>query len=207
MNLQSYLEETLSTEAIKKFGHVLFGSARQLPEQDTAYEKKIYKNITDWIKGAYMYGRQNNDIDNIIKELLDLQNQYPDVLKPDTTTLYRGVQLLSYEQFHIKKRDFKNLDNSYMISKKAYSIFPKSNIQSWTTDIQTAENFIKNEFYDDALVYKAIFSPNELLFNSNILYELAKADGATVAENEVIHFGNKPIDVQLIIKKTHLKYL
>lgn len=192
MKLGVYLE---SMSVAERFGDILFGSVRNLPEKDTQYERKVYNRIDQWVAGDFMDGSSQADVVHIMQELRELKNEFPDVLKPDATLLYRGVNSDRIKSLGLKKEDFKQ-KGEFMVSKRSVVYKPRSFIQSWTTSAMKAYDFVDMIRASYAVIYKVQFKEDDLLFNSKFLDVVGNMD-----QDEIIHIGNDPINAVVMIYK------
>lgn len=115
----SDLLENKDFEVRKIFGKILFGTFRQLPEEDTKIEAEIFKTIDYWIRGI---SRPENKMIEILKKY---KEYFPDLLIPESGIIYRGRR--------ISIRYFKNLKfkrGTWSTSQILYK--PQYKVESWT---------------------------------------------------------------------------
>lgn len=209
MKLYKKLIEDLPKQFEPEYGKHLFGDFRKLNEPDTEKEKKYFEIIKKWLKGNYESGKLNLSTIELqaFKDLMKLKKYEPEILKPETNILYRGVKKYSryFDDFKLKKEDFELIQingRGFYKCKKQINYKPNSEIQSWTTNFNMAWGFaIKNVFdYGKiAVIYKCKFPENSILFNSEFLNKVFKYELQGREENEVIHIGNKPLKCELMI--------
>jgi len=192
MLFREYLSE-VSKDAEKKFGKFIFGDFLKMDEPDTKYEKDVFKKIKDFVGGHYRDVSKQKII-KTLKELLKYKKDY-DVLKPNGTTLYRAIAYSSV------KKEMGDIGN------KKFTLKPKDEIQSWTTNQNRAEELsnilFDGEKYETYIIMKAKFKKDELLFNSDFLNKVASLQFglSSYAEDEIIHIGKAPIKVNIVFTK------
>ena len=203
-----------SVEAcVKQFGQQLFGDELGGTEKNTGTENSYIRDINDFTDNQY--GEETTP--ELIKDLKNLKGcvkQYPEVLIPEKTSVYRGTLIpLSY---FIKNKVKINTLESIPYLYKA-----NSKIQSWTPDFDVASTFGNqdsiNEFSKDfniqnyqtpearqnllsqilkaniklAFVLNYTTNPSEFLFKAKYFRMLSK----NTHEDEILRIDNKPIQV------------
>jgi len=203
-----------SVEAcVNKFGQQLFGDELGGTEKNTGIENSYVRDINDFTDN--MYGEETTpELVNDLKNLKNCVKQYPEVLIPEKTTVYRGTTIpLSY---FIKNKVKINTLEPFPYIYKA-----KGKIQSWTPNFDVAsifgnqddinsfsENFnigdyqskearqnLLNEVLNSnikiAFVLSYVTNPKEFLFKSKYFRMLSK----NTHEDEILRIENKPIQV------------
>jgi hypothetical protein len=210
---KTLINESEIEACVRKFGSELFGDELGGVEKNTGLENQYVRDIEDFTDN--MYGQEiTPDFINAIKTLKGCMAQYPEVLTPEKTKVYRGLTLPA----------------SYFINKKIpinmYKPFPyvykaKSKIQSWSTNIDSASIFGNHEILTEvaanidfndyktpesrkillremieedlrmAFVLEYTTNPNEFIFKSKYFKRLSKA----YHEDELIRIDNSPINV------------
>ena len=223
------LNESHSEGCIAKYGKELFAQQLGGTEPNTDIENDNLNQVQKFTDSDFGLSLSPEIID-AVGNLKKCIQQYPDVLMPNNTLVYRGVRF-SLGHF-IKNNIPLPLENP--INHKLNS---KAVIQSWSEDIKTAEGFAgsvlddrlwmdfsndfklingkgektENKFYKDKVLKKYIkleipiiiiskTNPDNFLFKGNIMDKLSSTEG----ESEVIRVGNEPIDVELIVPKKQL---
>jgi len=198
---------------VKKFGHELFADELGGKERNTGIENKYIDDIQDFTDNKYGEATEP-DFLNAMKNLKGCMQQYPDVLIPEKTNVYRGLTIpISY---------FINNKVSIDIQKPFPYIYKARNkVQSWSSDFDSASLFGDqdklNEFAKDldlnsyqtpearkellkmvidadlrlAFVLQYTSNSNEFIFKSKYFRILSKA----YHEDELIRVSNKPIKV------------
>lgn len=214
-SLMSFKEYMLVQEAkipdsiVQKYGKILFGTARRLPETDTEYEAKQWKAIFQYFKSY------QNKADNIFRELLKLKKYYP-VLKGDSQkTLYRGLRFGIYsdefKKFSITKQilqhiksgiynDEKNIKDrkkhygiEWFTLDKTYTYHPINLGESWSTKISSAK--ISSNIRGGYLMMGNV-PHSERIFTAETSDKLKdKLD--LMDEYEVVRVSKKPLKVKI----------
>lgn len=206
------LFEALPKNLHKDYGQKLFGDERGLDEPDTEKEKELLKVINDWVGGESF--KFNKETEKAFKILHSLKKYAPEILNPESNVLYRGVKfnLLGLGLKNIEKEDFE-FDSSigYYVSKKTYSYTPHKKIQSWTPKLNGLMKTIKGISGDSRtsskyfIIFKCKFPEKSLLFNPTFLNRISYRMH-DVEENEVLHFGNSKIKVQILLSEEDYDY-
>jgi len=181
----------------KPYGKYLFGGFRNL-EPDTQEEEAIFERLRDFLEDHHGPRLEPLFVDDLL-DLHKLKKYYPDVLRPNTRVLYRGtvvdgLEVISKEL--VKEMNFNKTlpDGSPFLENYTYT--PRSIIQSWTTDYQSAVDFATgiSGNYEDGVVLKAVFKDKDLIFNSEFLN---KVQGYN--ESEIIRIGKSPVKCELYV--------
>ena len=89
---KTLLIEAEIESCVKKFGHELFGHELGGKEPNTGIENTYVRDIENFTDNKY-----GEEIDSsfvkALKTLKTCMGQYPEVLVPDTTSVYRGVTI------------------------------------------------------------------------------------------------------------------
>jgi hypothetical protein len=203
-----------SVEAcVKQFGQQLFGDELGGTEKNTGIENSYVRDINDFTDN--MYGEETPP--ELIKGLKNLKGcvkQYPEVLIPEKTTVYRGITLpLSYF--------IKNKAKINILEPIPYIYKATGKIQSWTPNFDIASTFGNqdtiNSFSKDfkienyqtrearqnllnqvlkanikiAFVLSYVTNPKEFLFKSKYFKMLSRS----THEDEILRIENTPIQV------------
>ena len=203
-----------SVEAcVKKFGHQLFGDELGGTEKNTSIENSYVRNINDFSDN--MYGEETKP--ELFKELKNLKScveQYPEVLIPEKTSVYRGttIPLNYFIEKKIKINTLETFPYIYKAKSKIQSLTPNFDIAS-TFGNQDAINFFSKNFNSEnyqtkearqkflnevlnknikiAFVLTYISNPKEFLFKSKYFKMLSK----NTHEDEILRIDNRPIKV------------
>jgi hypothetical protein len=238
---KTYIEKIASKkipkEIMAKFGKILFGEIRDMGniESDTEYETYVTKILNNWARGLYMKGRkeQDNELIKTIEELRKLVDYYPDVLKPNATLLYRSLYLNLREfkdTFNLTRKDFvktslaEPLGNKkhgqLYVSSRTIEYTPTTRIQSWTIDLHTAMNFLRDikhplpgdpQYFKIDIMMKCKFPENELLFRSDFFkhfippFPFSPVQSGT--QKEILHIGTEPLNVTIFTNERSLKII
>jgi hypothetical protein len=210
---KTVINEAQIEACVKKFGQELFSPQLGGSEINTNLEDRYLEHIHDFTDNAY--GEETTpEFMTSLKDLKKCTAQYPEILIPEKTNVYRGVTLpVSY---FIKNRLPINLEQAYPYVYKA-----RSPIQSWSTNPMAAANFGNHEILNEigenldlndyvtpearqellkmvmdkdlrmAFVLTYMANKDEFLFNS----EYFKVLSSMYVEEEVIRMTNKPINV------------
>jgi hypothetical protein len=198
---------------VKNYGKELFSPQLGGSEKNTNLEDKYLEHIHDFTDNQY--GEETTpEFMTALKNLKKCAAQYPEVLIPDNTNVYRGLTLpISY---FIKNRMPISMEKEFPYTYKA-----RSPIQSWSTNYKAAQFFGNHDIINEVakklnlsdyqtpearqellktlvnedvrlafvITYKA--NKSEFLFNS----EYFKVLSSMYVEEEVIRMTNKPINV------------
>ena len=209
-------------EIRKKFGNILFGNfqdtsgLKRNEERDTKYERAIYQQVRNWF---YQAGSKK-DIFKALKELSQLKDNYPTILKPDPIAkypkLYRSL-IIGRQSIKLKQmaQKYKNRDDiEYVGSVNGYRVFkfnelqeykPRASVESWTTTLKNAVNFVKE--YNMETLKTVDFNNPEL--NRMFIYEAEVPEEQRLfklrftnkmfdyKESEVIRLSTKPIQANI----------
>ena len=211
MNFKTFLTEQKTSECEARFGEYLFGELKPFykkeKEADTPTEKMIFSFVKDFIVGEYDRKGVDSVLIHAFNELKKCQKDYPEVIKPNSKTLYRGIG--------IDKGDVKNIKDLKPSSKRkiwgdptsvgVYKYAGRSKVQSWSESFGTAFDFASgpNNMNKIPVVLEYTFSEKALLFNTKFLNSLSKDVGYS-QENEIIRIENKPINTKVYILDEHI---
>ena len=214
---ESIILEAEIEACVKKFGDILFGDELAPgKEKNTSVENNYVNYIKQFTTTDY-----GQDIKpNIVKALTTLKGcvqQYPEVLIPDKTKVYRGITIPA--EYFIKNKIPIKIDAPFPYIYKA-----RNSIQSWSENFDIASTFgnheILNEVADNidyigiddfstienqrkllqfvigqdlrmAFVLEYVTNPKEFLFKTKYFNKLS----AGKHEDEIIRIDNKPIKV------------
>lgn len=198
---------------VKKFGHELFGHELGGTEKNTGLENQYVRDIVDFTDNQY--GEETTqEFVNAMTTLKGCMKQYPEVLIPESTKVYRGLTLPI--DFFIKNKQPITMDKAFPYVYKA-----RNPIQSWSTNFDAASIFgnhdtlnevskqiniadyqtpearqelLKDMIAEDlrmAFVLEYTTNPKEFIFKSKYFRILSQA----YHEDELIRIDNKPINV------------
>lgn len=189
--------------AAKPYGKHLFGGFRNL-EPDTPEEASIFERLHSFLEENY--GRRLDSL--FVEDMFDLHKMkklYPDVLKPQTTTVYRGIELAEFVDLSpkiLEALDYtkKLPDGSPFLENYIYT--SRSQVESWTTSPEIAVDFASGFLgeYKDGVVLKHKFSQQDLLFNSAFLNKITG-----FKEDEVIRLGKSPVKCEVYLPFDRIK--
>jgi len=212
---ESLLRESSAESCVASFGKELFGQNLGGNERNTNIEDKYADEIYDFTDN--MYGEETRpEFIVAIKNLKGCVNTYPEILIPNSTTVYRG-EMIEAKYF---------ITNKLVIQTSGlfnYTYKAPSMIQSWSHDIDVASTFgnydtlnevaeklagiggfgspegrIKLLQYiikDDVrlpFIFQYKSTPNDFLFKSKYFKKLS----SNSHEDEIIRINNKPINVK-----------
>lgn len=202
----------------QKFGDILFGNfqysvgLQKNKEKDTRYESEIFKQISNW----FFQAGSRKDMFKALKELSQLKDMYPTILKPDPISkypkLYRAIRIkwnsiklkqLAQEYEGREDIEYVGVVNGYKVFKfnEPHEYKPKASVESWTTTFKNAINFVKEwnmqeydreDFNDPKLnrmfIYEAAVPEEERLFKLRFTNKMFD-----YKESEVVRLSGKPI--------------
>ena len=182
----------------QRFGEYLFGTYRNLPEEDTERESEIFNSLKKFVKSEF--GRDlEQDFLNTVKDLKQVKDEYPEILKPNVNKIWR-LSTTSVEELvnlnikeMVENNNIFEMDGRPLIDMGETTYKANSTVQSWTSDIGSMLTHIN---WPPSLIYEwDISSTDNLLFNSNFLNQLSM-DLHNKSEYEVIRISNEPIKVK-----------
>lgn len=210
---ESLILEAEVTSCVKKFGHELFGHELGGKEMNTGLENQYVRDISDFTDN--MYGEETTpEFLTAIKTLKGCMSQFPEVLTPEKTKVYRGLT--------IPVKHF--IGNKQPISLTApmpYVYQARNKIQSWSDNMDAAslfgnhdtlnevaaginfaeyqtpegrKNLLKNLIVEDlriAFIIEYATNPKEFIFKSKYFRMLSAAHH----EEELLRIDNHPIRV------------
>lgn len=210
---ESLLIETEITSCVKKFGYELFGHELGGKEKNTGLENSYVRDISDFTDNKY--GEETTpEFIKALDTLKGCMKQYPEVLIPEKTKVYRGLTIPA--RYFIEKKELITLTERFPYVYKA-----RNEIQSWSDDFDAASTFgnhdtvneiaaqinfslyqtpearqelLKKMIAEDlriAFVIEYSTNPREFIFKSKYFKLLSMAHH----ENELIRMDNKPIRV------------
>ena len=207
------LKEAEIEACVNKFGYELFGDELGGKEKNTGIENKFIDDIKDFTDNKF--GQETDpDFIKAMKTLKSCSQQYPEILIPDKTKVYRGLTI-PIKTF-VESKSLIDLHKPF-----PYTYAAKSKIQSWSTNFDVASIFGNHDMLNEyaatlnlanyqtpearkELLQKVIASglksafvleyqtnPSEFIFKAKYFRILSKA----YHEDEVIRLTNKPINV------------
>ena len=210
---KNIINEAEIEACVKKFGGELFGDELGGTERNTGIENQYVRDIQDFTDN--MYGEETNpDFIKALKTLKGCMNQYPEVLIPEKTKVYRGLTLPA--EYFIRSKQPISIQKPFPYVYKA-----RNKVQSWSTNFDSASIFGNHEILNEvassinfsdyqtpearkellkemidkdlrmAFVLEYTTNPNEFIFKSKYFRILSKV----YHEDEVVRIDNKPINV------------
>jgi hypothetical protein len=209
----SIINESKIEACVKKFGNELFADELGGNERNTGIENKYVDDIQDFTDNKY--GEATDpDFYKTIKNLKACMQQYPEVLIPDKTKVYRGLTIPI--SFFINNKMVIDMEKPFPYIYKA-----RNKVQSWSADLDAASLFGNQDMLNDladnidllnyqtpekrlnllkiiqeknpriAFILEYVTNNDEFLFKSKYFRKLSKAHH----EDELIRIDNKPIKV------------
>lgn len=201
----------------QKYGKILFGTTRKLPETDTEFEAWQWQKIFRFFKSY------QNKADAIFKDLLKLKKYYPVLEGSTQKTLYRGVGFgydddeNRFKAFSITKQILKHLksgmyDDDKGVRKwrgdwsyewvelnKLYMYHPKNVAESWTTKESSANMSVSNSA---GYLLMGIVPLAERIFKGEVSDKLKDGAGLQLPKEwEVVRVSKKPLKVKIQMHK------
>lgn len=158
----------------RPFGNELFGDFRNKKEPDTEEEKEIFNMLKNFIK--------NNEITDEfvdgLEKLKKFRDKYEGVVTPESTNLFRGMNLKNNIDFGYFTQISPIMDdyevkfgkNKTKFYRVMVNYMPQKLVESWTAEYGIAENHANN---DNGIILDASFSVDELLFNVDFMNRLS----------------------------------
>jgi hypothetical protein len=153
---ESVLTEGEITSCVKKFGHELFGHELGGTEANTGIENQYVRDIADFTDN--MYGEEvTPEFVSAMKNLKGCMGEYPEVLIPESTKVYRGITIPL--KYFVSKKQIINL-----VSPNPYIYKASSKIQSWSNEYDIAATFGNHDTLNELasnIDFKELNSPEE----------------------------------------------
>ena len=140
-----------------------------------------------------------------------MKNVFPNDLKPNSNIIYRGG-IVSNEEMSKKILDIVNTRNQEIIE-IPYTYKSKSNIQSWTSDIDVgwlfanksnySKHYKKRNHNKDIPVVIAANLDNTFILSSKLTNLICKHFNANL-ESEIIRISDDPIKCKIYIDPSHI---
>ncbi len=210
---KTLLNEAEIESCVKKFGHELFGHELGGKEKNTGIENTYVRDINDFTDNKY--GEETSpDFIKALKTLKGCMKQYPEVLTPEKTKVYRGITIpVKYFIERDQPIDLKG-PNPYVYK-------ATNQIQSWSDEFEAASLFgnhdtvneiarnidfteyqtpesrkqllqvVKDEALRIPFILEYTTNPKEFIFKAKYFRMLS----AVHSENELIRVDNNPINV------------
>lgn len=213
---ENLINEAEIEACVKKFGHELFGQELGGKERNTSIENNYLRYINDFTDNRY--GEETTpDFIKAITTLKGCANQYPEILIPEKTDVFRGLTI-PVKYFIDHKQ------NISLTQPNPYVYKARNKIQSWSNSFDAASIFGNHETLNEvagklnfndyntpegrrrllsdmihedlrvAFVLKYTTNPKEFIFKSKYFKLLSAAQH----EDELIRIDNKPINVSAI---------
>lgn len=210
---ESIITEAEITSCVKKFGYELFGHELGGKEKNTGIENNYVRDISDFTDNKY--GEEiTPEFINALTTLKGCVKQYPEVLIPEKTNVFRGITIPV--KYFINKNQPINLTGPNPYVYKA-----SNKIQSWSNSFDAASTFGNHDTLNEiskninfseystpesrkqllnlmisedlriAFVLEYMTNSNEFIFKSKYFRILSGAHH----EDELIRIDNKPIQV------------
>lgn len=210
---ESLINETEIQACVAKFGNELFGSQLGGSEKNTELEDDYLSKIVDFTDVSYGYDIDQSFV-NALKTLKGCMLQYPEVLTPENTYVYRGITIPIKYFIDNKQQVIVDGQNPYVYK-------AKNKVQSWSVSYESASMFGGQEILNEVarkIDFDSLNTPegrrellkeliaedlrigvviqyktnqDEFIFKSKYFKKLSSAEH----EDELIRFDNKPISV------------
>jgi hypothetical protein len=130
---ESLINEVEIQACVNKFGYELFATELGGTEKNTGIENQYVRDISDFTDN--MYGEDvTPEFISAMKNLKACMQQYPEVLIPEKTKVFRGITI-PIKYFIDKKQEIN------LTSANPYTYKASSKIQSWSTEFDIAATF------------------------------------------------------------------
>lgn len=209
---KTLINEAQIEACVKSFGHELFGHELGGKEANTGIENSYVRDISDFTDNQYGEETSPSFIAAVIK-LKGCMKQYPEVLIPESTKVYRGITIPV--KYFIDKKQAIDLNNPNPYVYKA-----RNKIQSWTDNFDIASTFGNHDTLNEvakginfaeygtpearkrllqemiaedlrvAFVLEYHTNPQEFIFKSKYFKMLSMAHH----EDELLRIDNKPVN-------------
>jgi hypothetical protein len=210
---ESLINEVEIQACVNKFGYELFATELGGTEKNTGIENQYVRDISDFTDN--MYGEDvTPEFISAMKNLKACMQQYPEVLIPEKTKVFRGITI-PIKYFIDKKQEIN------LTSANPYIYKASSKIQSWSTEFDIAATFGNHDTLNEvaanidfsefnspqarldmlqdmvdedlrvAFILEYVTNTDEFIFKSKYFKLLSKAQH----EDELIRINNKPINV------------
>ena len=207
------INEFTKIDPEKDIENVFLGDIKRSSEPDTEMESKILDVLRKFI-GADPGELPRAETYKLLKQLEKIKNLYPDDLIPKAEYVYRGTKVKKKVYDYIL--DNFDIDDLPDIIEAETSYTPKSNIQSWSTDYDIAEDFSLNhkmsyhwtmdDFKSEVLpaVIKAKVDSTFILSSKLTNLISVTVDDIQAEESEIIRLSKRPIKVDLLLNNDML---
>lgn len=195
MKFRELLEKISKSKAEELFGQELFGELRGLQERDTEFEKKVFSEIEKFINS----NKKSKEFVKFMKLLRDSKIHFPDVLKTDAKTVYRGSTIPSEElSEYLNKESIKKFGKN-VIEIPNYTYYPKGQVQSWSknTKVVLRDFALSMNMKLIPVMYETKVD-DDFIFSTKITNFIAMYSGYP-KEYEIIRVSDKPIKTTLYI--------
>lgn len=153
---ESVLTENEMTSCVKKFGYELFGHELGGKEANTGMENQYVRDIADFTDNKY--GEEiTPEFVSALKILKGCMTQYPEVLIPEKTKVYRGITIPL--KYFVNKKQVINLS-----APNPYVYKASSKIQSWSNNFDAASIFGNHDTLNEVasnIDFKELNTPEE----------------------------------------------
>jgi len=211
---ESLINEAEIEACVKSFGYELFGSELGGNEPNTGKENGYVRAISDFTDNKFGEETSSTFV-KAIDNLKGCVRQYPEILIPDKTSVYRGT-VIPLKYFVDRGQEIS------LIKPNPYTYKGYSKIQSWSETFDKAATFGNNEMINEiatdidfneystpearqglinelinkdlriAFVLEYISNPKEFMFKSKYFRLLSMEKD----EDELLRINNNPINVK-----------
>jgi hypothetical protein len=138
---KSLITEAHIDSCVKDFGYQLFGHELGGDEKNTPIENAYVKSIEDFSKT--MYGKNiNPKFVSAMEKLKGCMKEYPEVLIPEKTKVYRGLTIPV--KYFIDNKQPISLNKTF-----PFTYTPMTKIESWSPDYEAASLFGKHDEFNE----------------------------------------------------------
>lgn len=194
-----------------RYGKILFGELRNMPEKDTPEESTLALMLDDYLKS----GVRSKKMIDALKNLQRCRTYFKKELIPsENDTVFRAIMQdkphpMSRNNITLIEQSTKNTykiegnwdlvrDNprmqSYYVGYKGSVYKPRSEVESWTDNIDS-DFFTDPDLHvvsDLNTLWEIPIKKDEFIFDSKFLEELGEKHDL-MGEHEVLRISNKPI--------------
>ncbi len=186
------------------FKKYLFGEEFKKDETNTKDEDVLWEILKEFKKGKWDGKKKPKNVVTALEKLKTCQPYYKDLLTPKNKYLYRAIVIkpTNLKKFYNKIKDQKPKINKHKSAQREglaaydYEYVPRSYVQSWTTTLDKAYDFISKyiettdfEMSDTIIVIIKVKTDSSFFANTKLTEKIGKEVNIP-REEEVLRLGS-----------------